>query len=296
MANGQEEILERLFKEEHRSRWLVLGEVVRDLEEQFSVSAPQISWLRVAVNKLSEKYEPLGMSYAYKLIRTYKFLTRIALNKPEFEPVNFDGCPLGAIEIATRIHKFDPFACERALLNIKDGASAADVMKLYDAAKSRSDGSNDARNNAWSRNQDLARKSINFLRANMETLIATSHKDVRVFRVRSKQKSNGVGVSFYCVWRDQHGSEKVTGFDVFNIDGHPSSWFSSRAKVCFNSTFFDSYWMVAQCQTSSFSFIVEDLSALQVSNVGIINLGAANTGVVILNPTGRPVPDRTHLF
>ena len=280
----------------NKSKWLALGEAVYELEKRTDSDPEQSSWLRVAVDHLSRAGDQIGMSYAYKVVRTYKALKRLAEDDIDLDPMQFDGCPIGAIEVATRIEKFDTAACKSALREIKRGASAADILKLYDNIKEKFKQKKDARNNAFGRNQAAVNASLDIVRRDISKFTSAAAKNVRISRVRTRQKTTGVGVSFYIRWLDELSVEKVTGFDVINIDNHSSTWYLHRARVSLNATFFSSLWIVCRSGEENIDFIKSDLHILGIQNVGIMNLAEDAISPFALLPTGSPVPNRTHLF
>lgn len=295
MSSVEAEILSKL-QVLNKSKWLALGETVYELENRTNSDPEQSSWLRVAVDHLSRVGDQIGMSYAYKVVRTYKVLKRLSEADPDLDPIQFDGCPIGAIELATRIEKFDSFACKSALRAIKRGASAADILKLYETIKETLKQKKDARNNAFGRNQAAVSASLDIVRRETSTFTSATAKNVRIARVRTRQKTSGVGVSFYIRWSDELSNERVTGFDVINIDNHSSTWYLHRARVSFNATFFSALWIAFKSGEENIDFIKSDLLILGIRNVGIINLAEDAISRFALLPTGSPIPDRTHLF
>lgn len=287
-------ILDKLSYIDSSTKWIVLGEVVLELEAISLPNAQQISWLRVAIERMSANQDPIGMGYGYKIIRTYKFLRDLSNEHPDISPQTFEGCPIGAIEIATRIFKFDKDLCLKALRSIKEGQSAADISKLYQDIRESSD-KRDARNNAAISQRIDTRRAIDFIKENQHEIYGNASQALRIFQVKGRRKLSGTGVSFFSRSKGLQNTEVITGFDVVSVNQGSSNWYNIRPKICFNSTFFKSYWIVIQCGHDEIEHIKHDILVLGIANAGIIHINK-NEIIILLTPTGVPVPDRSHLF
>lgn len=294
MEEPYKSILDKLSGIDSSTKWIVLGEVVLELESISLPNAQQISWLRVAIERMSANQDSIGMGYGYKIIRTYKFLRELSNEYPDISPETFEGCPIGAIEIATRIFKFDKNLCLKALRSIKEGQSAADISKIYQDIRELSD-KRDARNNAAISQRIDTRRAIAFIKENQQKIYGNASQALRIFQVKGRRKSSGTGVSFFSKSKNLQNTEVITGFDVINVNQGSSNWYNIRSKICFNSTFFKSYWIVIQCGQDEIEHIKSDIIVLGITNAGIIHINK-NEIIILLTPTGVPVPDRSHLF
>ena len=295
MDKSQETILERLAVSNSKTNWIVLGEVVSELENTNLPNAHQISWLRVAVERMSENRHPIGMGYGYKIIRIYKFLRELSDEYPDIRPETFDGCPIGAIEIATRIFKFDKNMCLKALRAIKNGESATDISNLYQEIREKSSDKRDARNNASISQNIVTRLAISFIKENQDKIFVDLSHELRIFKVKGRRKSSGIGVSFFSKAKNPQSEEVIFGFDVISVNQGSSNWYNMRPKICFNSTFFRSYWIVINCGHDELEVIKDDLITLGIKNIGVIHV-IKNKMNISLFPIGGPMPDRSHLF
>jgi hypothetical protein len=291
----QDEILKKISKFAVKSKWIVLGEVVSELESISLPDAQHISWLKVAVEKMSAEDETIGMGYGYKIVRTYNFLKRLSEKYPDIHPDEFDGCPIGAIEIATRIFKFDQDQCVNSLRSIKSGVSASEINTLYQDIKRSNNSNNDARNNAALSQRLVTKKAVKYVLENSENLYGLSSDKVQIASVKGRRKSTGVGVTFFSKHTSKNNESYITGFDVISVSKGSSNWYSLREKVCFAATFFHAYWLFICCSVNDIGYIKNDLAVLEVLNAGVIHY-FENQFRVIQHPTGKPIPDRRHLF
>ena len=234
------------------------------------------------------------MGYGYKIIRTYKFLLKLSEHHAEFHPSKFHNCSISAIEIATRIHKFNEVKCLETLRSIKTGMSATEVAATYKLSKEISPDKNDARNNTRLNRNDAIKKAIRYIKLNSMEIFRCNSDNLRVLEISGKLQTTGTNVSFFVESFHNH-KRTITGFDFANVSSNASNWYSMRAKMCFNATFFSKYWIILQCGPAELLRVLADLQALGLENTGIIQSTQADLKI-IMSPKGNPVPDRRHLF
>lgn len=133
--------------EDAAKNWLTVGRVLSALERQSRAGPSGKLWQDIVQERLEKAGHPVSTGHLYKIRRAYQVLEELAP-----EAVNQEPPPrISAIEVAERLHRFDPEAGKQALQDALGPKPVpyVDLKKRYDEVLEAKPELKSARHIAW---------------------------------------------------------------------------------------------------------------------------------------------------
>lgn len=285
---------QRISNARPKGRWLTLGRELQRLEETSDRTPNGQSWSDALFDALRRENPSLSRSYFDKMCAADAYLKDLRKTYgSHYNPENFEGRSLTALDIARRLHTID----EKAALNLVDeikigqaGITEADLA-LSSARKNQSSSSIPARQRAWNLSRDAERILKKELTQSPQKFLGDLKSGELIWRPRTSRF--GAGCSLMVEIASSADEGTYVGFETLVLtDGRERlGWHRRLGQIALSASFFTNYWIVLVAgQTET---LVADIESLKLDNIGIAVVGGADQLVRVHHPKSiTPNPDR----
>jgi hypothetical protein len=301
--NDAAAILAKLTEPSAKPRWVVIGEVLEELERLSPADTAGVPWLRRAVAELSrDPKRRMGPNQLRKIARVHEFVRRL-IERGELA-IDWSKPPVGAagalstLEVCQRLYAIDR---EQGLEKIRQALNGdlayheivADYRKVRAGAREHLD----SHRATLVRGEDLAQAFERALDENPNQFLGLHNHHGEAWRPSRPLGRFAVAVDRVIEGVDRRGQPFVDGVECIALDSDSErrQWPRHRMRIGFYAGFFRRLWVVVGGERDMALNVYKDLSLLLVRNAGIVF--ATDDRIELLSaPIGVPEPDRRHLL